>query len=60
MRGQYHGCTEVFHALAALLKEKELATSTGDEGGFAPDLASDEEDVEYILPKSCRHFTSMR
>ena len=31
-------CTEVFHALAALLKEKGLATSVGDEGGFAPDL----------------------
>ena len=35
-------CTEVFHALAALLKEKGLATSVGDEGGFAPDLGSDE------------------
>lgn len=42
-------CTEVFHALAALLKEKGLATSVGDEGGFAPDLASDEEAIEYIL-----------
>ena len=35
-------CAEVFHALAALLKSKGLATSVGDEGGFAPDLASDE------------------
>ena len=42
-------CTEVFHALASLLKEKGLATSVGDEGGFAPDLASDEEALEYIL-----------
>ena len=42
-------CTEVFHALAALLKEKSLATSVGDEGGFAPDLASDEEAIQYIL-----------
>lgn len=42
-------CTEVFHALAALLKENGLATSVGDEGGFAPDLASDEEAIEYIL-----------
>ncbi len=42
-------CTEVFHALAALLKAKGLATSVGDEGGFAPDLASDEEAIEYIL-----------
>ena len=39
-------CAEVFHALAALLKSKGLATSVGDEGGFAPDLASDEEDWE--------------
>ncbi len=42
-------CAEVFHALASLLKEKGLATSVGDEGGFAPDLASDEEAIEYIL-----------
>lgn len=42
-------CAEVFHALAALLKENKLATSVGDEGGFAPDLASDEEAIEYIL-----------
>ena len=42
-------CTEVFHALAALLKSKGLATSVGDEGGFAPDLASDEEAIQYIL-----------
>ena len=42
-------CTEVFHALQSLLKSKGLATSVGDEGGFAPDLGSDEEAVEYIL-----------
>lgn len=42
-------CTEVFHALAALLKEKGLATSVGDEGGFAPNLGSDEEAIECIL-----------
>ena len=42
-------CAEVFHALAALLKSKGLATSVGDEGGFAPDLASDEEAIQYIL-----------
>lgn len=42
-------CTEVFHTLAALLKSKGLATSVGDEGGFAPDLASDEEAILYIL-----------
>lgn len=42
-------CAEVFHALAALLKSKGLVTSVGDEGGFAPDLASDEEAIQYIL-----------
>ena len=40
---------EVFHALAALLKRKGLATSVGDEGGFAPNLQSDEEAIECIL-----------
>lgn len=42
-------CTEVFHALASILKEKGLATSVGDEGGFAPNLKSDEETIETIL-----------
>ena len=42
-------CAEVFHALAALLKSKGLATSVGDEGGFAPDLGSDQEAIRYIL-----------
>ena len=42
-------CAEVFHALAALLKSRGLATSVGDEGGFAPNLASDEEAIQSIL-----------
>lgn len=42
-------CAEAFHSLASLLKSKGLATSVGDEGGFAPDLASDEEAIRYIL-----------
>ncbi|MDE7252834.1 MAG: phosphopyruvate hydratase [Acetatifactor sp.] len=42
-------CAEVFHALAAILKERGLATSVGDEGGFAPALSSDEEAIETIL-----------
>ena len=42
-------CAEVFHALQSLLKSKGLATSVGDEGGFAPDLKSDEEAIQYIL-----------
>lgn len=42
-------CAEVFHSLRAILKSEGLATSVGDEGGFAPDLESDEEAIEYIL-----------
>ena len=42
-------CAEVFHALAALLKSRGLATSVGDEGGFAPNLSSDEEAIQVIL-----------
>ena len=42
-------CTEVFHCLASILKSRGLATSVGDEGGFAPDLGSDEETIELIL-----------
>lgn len=42
-------CAEVFHCLAEILKERGLATSVGDEGGFAPALKSDEEAIETIL-----------
>lgn len=42
-------CTEVFHVLGTILKEKGLATGVGDEGGYAPDLGSDEEAIECIL-----------
>lgn len=42
-------CSEVFHQLAAGLKAKGLSTAVGDEGGFAPDLASDEEAIVCIL-----------
>lgn len=42
-------CAEIFHALKALLKERGLATSVGDEGGFAPDLSGDEETISCIL-----------
>ncbi|MDD5634558.1 MAG: phosphopyruvate hydratase [Candidatus Omnitrophica bacterium] len=41
--------TEVFHSLKKLLHAKKLSTSVGDEGGFAPDLKSNEEAVEEIL-----------
>ncbi|WP_035054410.1 phosphopyruvate hydratase [Carnobacterium pleistocenium] len=40
---------EVFHALAGILKAKGLATSVGDEGGFAPNLSSNEEGFEVII-----------
>lgn len=40
---------EVFHNLKKVLSEKELATSVGDEGGFAPNLGSNEEGIEVIL-----------
>ena len=42
-------CAEVFHALASLLHEKGLTTSVGDEGGFAPELSSDEEAIAMII-----------
>lgn len=42
-------CTEVFHTLAALLKADGHSTAVGDEGGYAPNLDSDEEAIEYLL-----------
>ncbi|MCF8060969.1 MAG: phosphopyruvate hydratase [Deltaproteobacteria bacterium] len=41
--------TEVFHGLASVLKDKGYSTAVGDEGGFAPDLKSNEEAVEMVL-----------
>jgi enolase len=41
--------SETFHALGALLHERGLSTGVGDEGGFAPDLASSEEAIEALL-----------
>ena len=46
-------CAEVFHTLAGLLKSQGLATSVGDEGGFAPNLANEEEAIDYILKAVC-------
>ncbi|MBM7093875.1 phosphopyruvate hydratase, partial [Streptomyces sp. S12] len=40
---------EVFHALKSVLKGRGLSTAVGDEGGFAPDLRSNEEALETIL-----------
>ena len=42
-------CAEVFHNLKSVLKEAGLATSVGDEGGFAPNLSSDEEAFQFIV-----------
>lgn len=42
-------CAEIYHVLGAQLKQKGLSTGVGDEGGFAPDLGSDEEAIEEIL-----------
>lgn len=41
--------TEIFHSLAKVLKEKGYSTAVGDEGGFAPDLKSNDEAIEMIL-----------
>ncbi|MCX6311058.1 MAG: phosphopyruvate hydratase [Bacteroidetes bacterium] len=41
--------TEVFHHLKKVLKEKGYATNVGDEGGFAPNIKSNEEAIEYVL-----------
>jgi len=41
--------TEIFHALSDVLQEKGLNTAVGDEGGFAPDLSSNEEALETII-----------
>ena len=42
-------CTETYHALKSILKKKGLSTAVGDEGGFAPNLKSDEEALELLV-----------
>ncbi len=42
-------CTEIYHTLGKILKEMRKATRVGDEGGFAPDLESDEKAIEVIV-----------
>lgn len=42
-------CVEIYHTLKKVLKEKGLATGVGDEGGFAPNLSSDEEALKLIV-----------
>ncbi len=42
-------CSEIYHTLGKILKERGMATSVGDEGGFAPNLSSDEEAISLIV-----------
>ena len=42
-------CCEIYHTLGSILKSEGKTTTVGDEGGFAPDLDSDEQAIEYIL-----------
>ena len=42
-------CSEIYHSLGKILKDKDLASGVGDEGGFAPNLDSDEAAIELIL-----------
>lgn len=48
-------CAEVYHRLGKILKEEGYATGVGDEGGYAPNLSSDEETLDYIVKaiKAC-------
>jgi len=41
--------TEIFHHLKSVLKEKGFSTNVGDEGGFAPNLGSNDEAIEYVI-----------
>lgn len=42
-------CVEIYHTLGGILKERGLSTGVGDEGGFAPNLAQDEEAIQLIV-----------
>lgn len=53
-------CAEVYHCLADVLKEKGLSTSVGDEGGYAPEIASDEEALTLIISAVERAGYKMR
>ena len=50
-------CAEIFHSLRAVLKSRGYNTAVGDEGGFAPDLKSNEEALECIV-MACLLYTS--
>ena len=42
-------CSEIYHTLGSVLKQRGMSTGVGDEGGFAPNLESDEEAIELII-----------
>lgn len=42
-------CSEIYHTLGGVLKSRNMSTGVGDEGGFAPNLNSDEEAIELII-----------
>ena len=42
-------CSEIFHNLKDILKNKNYATSVGDEGGFASNFKNNEEPIEYLI-----------
>lgn len=42
-------CCEIYHTLGKILKENNMSTGVGDEGGYAPNLKSDEDAIEYII-----------
>ncbi len=42
-------CSEIYHTLGSVLKSRNMSTGVGDEGGFAPNLSSDEEAIELII-----------
>ena len=46
--GAMRACVEIYHALKGVLHDKGLSTAVGDEGGFAPDLKSNEEAIQVI------------
>ena len=53
-RGALRMCAEVYHALSALLKKRNLSTAVGDEGGFAPEISGETEAIELILEAIAR------
>ena len=51
-------CAEVFHNLKSVLKSKGYSTAVGDEGGFAPNLKTDEEALQVIMKPSLKPDTT--